>query len=166
MKIIDALNILGLSGTVTKAEIKKAYKAASLKYHPDRNPAGKQMMQAINEAWTTLKELDQATAETEQTAGSYNWGEQLNSALNAVISLDGVDIEICGNWIWLSGDTRPHKEAIKCAGFKWAKNKKMWYFRPDDYQRKGRGNWSIDKIRKNHGSSKVKTQTRQAIAAH
>lgn len=161
MKIQDALNLLGLTGTVTKQEIKKAYRAASLKYHPDRNPAGKEMMQAINAAFEALKDLDEVTGSEEKDA--YDFADQLSEALNMIINLAGLEIEVCGNWVWVSGDTKTHKDAIKAAGFKWAKKKLMWYFRPEDYKSFGRGGWSIDEIREQHGSTKVKTQYRTAL---
>jgi curved DNA-binding protein CbpA len=161
MKIQDALNLLNLTGTVSKSDIKKAYRTASLKYHPDRNPAGKEMMQAINEAYEALKDLEEV--EANEDAAAYDFAEQLSEALNMVINLAGLEIEVCGNWVWLSGDTKTHKEEIKAAGFKWAKKKVMWYFRPDDYKSSARGGWSIDKIRELHGSTKVKSQYRTAL---
>jgi len=162
MKIQDALNLLGLTGTVTKQEIKKAYRAASLKYHPDRNPSGKEMMQAINAAFEALKDLEEVTG-SEDSQEAYDFAEQLSAALNMVSSLAGLDIEVCGNWVSLSGDTKTHKEAIKEAGFKWVKKKVMWYFRPEDYKSSNRGGWSIDQIREQHGSTKVRTQYRTAL---
>ncbi|HAT3816240.1 TPA: DnaJ domain-containing protein, partial [Citrobacter freundii] len=50
MTIQEALNIFGLSGQLTKEDIKKAYRKASLKHHPDRNkdnPIAAEIMKAI-----------------------------------------------------------------------------------------------------------------------
>jgi DnaJ homolog subfamily B member 4 len=49
-------NILGVSNTASDAEIKKAYRALSLKYHPDRNPTpdAAKMIRNINDAYETL----------------------------------------------------------------------------------------------------------------
>jgi len=49
-------NVLGVSKTASDAEIKKAYRTLSLKYHPDRNPspdAGEKIRE-INDAYETL----------------------------------------------------------------------------------------------------------------
>jgi DnaJ family protein B protein 4 len=48
--------ILGVPKTASDAEIKKAYRVLSLKYHPDRNPSeeAKGLIQKINEAYETL----------------------------------------------------------------------------------------------------------------
>ena len=54
----DYYQILDIAPDATAEEIRKAYKAASMKYHPDRNP-GKDttsMMQDINEAYAILKD--------------------------------------------------------------------------------------------------------------
>ncbi|HDX0987992.1 TPA: DnaJ domain-containing protein, partial [Pasteurella multocida] len=51
MNINEALNLLNLSQNVSKDDIKKAYKKMAIKYHPDRNPAGAEVMKAINAAF-------------------------------------------------------------------------------------------------------------------
>jgi len=48
MKISDAANILSLSGDITTELVKTAYRRASAKYHPDRNPAG---LDTVFEGW-------------------------------------------------------------------------------------------------------------------
>lgn len=154
----DALNILGLPMAVNFVEIKAAYRAACSKYHPDRNPAGLEMMKLVNSAVEALKDYDyvkharEGEAATEDGA---NLGEEMNTALNAIIHL-GLTIEVCGSWIWVSGDTKPYKEVLKEAGFKWAPKKMMWHFRPADYKSYSRGKYTIDEIREKHGSVSVK----------
>jgi DnaJ-class molecular chaperone len=54
-------NILGVSETATKDEIKKAYRTLQMKYHPDKNPGSQEsinMTQKINEAYETLGDND------------------------------------------------------------------------------------------------------------
>nr|WP_227818512.1 J domain-containing protein [Klebsiella pneumoniae] len=57
MNIQQALNIFGLSGELTEQDVKKAYKQAALKFHPDKNrenPTAAEMMKAINTAYDFL----------------------------------------------------------------------------------------------------------------
>jgi curved DNA-binding protein CbpA len=166
MNINTALSILGLeAGQHTAKEIKAAYKKACLKYHPDRNPAGAEMMQAINEAWVTLKDLKEAKTDSDNAGYDSAFSDKLSEALNAVINL-AVDIEVCGSWIWVTGDTYQYKDIIKAAGYRWAKKKAAWYFRPEEENTKRRGgSWSMDKIRGNHGSKKVKTKSYASLSA-
>ena len=50
--------ILGVSNDANETDIKKAYRALSLKYHPDRNPSdeAKSKIQGINEAYEILSD--------------------------------------------------------------------------------------------------------------
>lgn len=166
MIIKDALSILGITGDYTPDTVKQAYRQACKKYHPDRNPAGLEMMKLVNQAYETLKNETgtQDTSETVNQDDVSSYGEDIFNALSKIMHL-GLDIEICGAWVWLHGDTKPHRELLKEAGFKWAPKKKLWYYRPADYKSRGRGKFSMDEIRERHGSEKVKLKDRQKIKA-
>ncbi len=160
----EALKILGLTMAVNFVEIKQAYRRASAKYHPDRNPAGLEMMKLVNAAYQALSDYDYVTAARGgESVEAEDMGEELNAALNAIIEL-GLDIEICGSWIWVSGDTRPHREVLKAAGYRWAPKKLMWSFCGGE-RTSSRGKYSMDDIRSKHGSVSVKTSSRARIAA-
>lgn len=164
----DALHLLGLSAKEISIDlVKSAYRQACSKYHPDKNPAGLEMMKLINLAKDALEgflngeQLDNSIKyESEFETGQY--GEEINKALNAIITL-GLNIEVCGSWVWVSGDTKPHKDILKSSGFKWAPKKEMWHFRPSDYKSFNRGTWEMDKIREKHGSQSIKSKPYQKI---
>ena len=149
MNIYDAAKILGLSGEINIQDTKSAYRAACKKYHPDINPAGEDMMKVVNEAYEALKDYA-GEIKSEQT----DYGDLLNDALNAVSSLPALVIEICGSWVWLTGDTRAHKDALKEAGFKWAAKKKAWYFRPEQFSSRSKGTKTLEEIRTKYGSQR------------
>ena len=162
MKISDAAKILGLSGDVTTDDIKQAYRVAAMKYHPDRNPAGAEMMKIINAAFEALRDFNGDIPDNEPgTTDEYP--EAVNNALNAIFGLAGLDIEICGAWVWVSGETFKYKSVLKEAGFKFAAKKKSWYFRPQDWRSVSRGSYSMEDIRCKYGSSKPEHPSREAL---
>lgn len=171
MNVQDALSVLGLGDrtNLTINEVKKAYRIASKKYHPDRNPAGGEMMKLINVAYDSLKKLLENTQfinNKNHDSNVADYGEEINTAINAVIHLSGIIVEICGSWVYLSGETKPHKDIIKKAGFKWASKKQEWFYRPANkagYRKKS--TWSKEKIRDTFGSVKPSAPTRRAITA-
>ena len=172
MNTNDAMNLLNLSGEVTQKEIKKSFKAASFKYHPDRNPlAGREMMQAINTAYETLKNLgDKVLMDDDFKA--YDFAEELNNILNKLFELDGINIEVCGNWVWITGESFPHAKRLgkKEGGIGCTFTKKegvpMWFYRPVEYKSKNRKKNSLDDIRSAYGSVKVnKSRVNKRLAA-
>jgi len=160
----DALKIFGLPSNVSFDQIKRAYRVACSKFHPDKNPAGTEMMKMVNLAWAAIQDYVQGSILSEDGFEAGEYGDELNAALNAIIGL-GLDIEICGSWIWVSGDTRPHRETLKGAGFKWAPKKMMWNFRPAGWKSRSKGSYSMDDIREKHGSVSVKQKSYQRISA-
>ena len=170
MRVQDALNILNLQGEeFTQAEIKKAYKKASIKYHPDRNPAGAEMMKAINAAYNFLVSLDKTIKSSEEQEFT-DYAAELNEILNKLYALEipEMEIEVCGTWIWIGGTSREHapllnkKEGI---GLGWAKNKKKWFYRPSDYKKTSRREYSMTEIRDMHGSQVLRKYKRAELAA-
>lgn len=156
MRIADALNILGLTGAADAASCETAYRRAAMKFHPDRAGGSTEMMSAVNQAIESIREWyaagnDELRSHDEPTG----YGDLLAAAIAAVVELEGIAIEICGSWVWITGDTKPHKEAFKTAGYKWGAKKQAWYFRPAGYKSRGRGKWSLDEIREFHGSQSV-----------
>jgi hypothetical protein len=166
MNKFEALQILGLTGEVSNEDIKLAYKHKAKEYHPDRNPAGAEVMKMINVAYDVVKNESDLNVFENQTMADYP--EALATALNAILALD-LTIEICGLWIWVSGDTKLHKEALKEAGYRWAPKKKMWYYRPNQaksrkYRCNNKSEWDMNKIRETYDTSTPRKQS--FLAAH
>lgn len=164
LSVKDALSILNIQpGNLTIEDIKIAYRRAAAKYHPDHNPAGLEMMKMVNVAFDTLKELDLAKI-NHTTPNTSDYGDSINNALNAIINL-GLEIELCGVWVWVSGNTKPHKDTLKAAGFFWSPKKICWYFRPAEHKSHNRSSWSMDKIREIYGSATIKKEVEQLVYA-
>lgn len=113
-------------------ELKKAYKAAAMKYHPDMG-GDTATMQAINAEYEARFEVlkrsqnEQAAEDaTGQTKATTESAGDFIAIVSALLKLDGLEIELCGRWLWIGGETRKHKDALKAAGCRWSSQKKLW----------------------------------------
>ncbi len=79
---------------------------------------------------------------------------EFKDIIDRLIKMQGLEIEVIGKFIWVSGDTKPYKEGLKTLGFRWHSKKKMWYKAPEGYKRRGGGKeYSMDEIRDMYGSA-------------
>jgi hypothetical protein len=161
MKHSEALRVLGVEANVSFDDMKSAYRKLSMQYHPDRNVMGLEMMKLINGAYQALSDYDFSGVHALEEESELSLSEELSIALNAIAGL-GLTIEICGSWIWVSGDTRPHRELLKSAGYRWAPKKLMWSY--GTTKTSSRGKYSMDDIRNKHGSVSYKSSTWRKIA--
>lgn len=138
----------------TLDELKKEYRRLVMLHHPDRG-GDTATIQAINAehdaVFETLKRRHNAdNDEFHQTTEA---PEEFRNIILALLKLDGLTVELCGSWLWISGNTRPHKEALKAAGCRWSSSKKMWYWRhQEDGAHWSRGKKSMQQIRMKYGS--------------
>lgn len=167
MNMYDALKVLGVTESpVTEEIVKQAFHKAALKYHPDRNLAGAEMMKLINEARDSLKE---ATYPIEyKNESGYDYGAEINEALNKIIHLNDIKIEVCGSWVWVSGNTKEHWPMLQEAGFIFSPPKKMVYFRPEYSKRRRykKDGVSMDEIRAKYGSDRIKNKKPLYLSSH
>ena len=155
----DAARILSITGTVTAESLKEAYRKACKTYHPDLGGSD-EMMKIVNSAHEVLKaylkEKPDCNFDFSGDRHEQNYPEELNEAIKVATSLDGILVEIAGAWLWVSGDTRKHKDTLKAAGFMWAPKKERWYFRPKNYKSSNRKERSIEFIKDKYGMKVVK----------
>ena len=84
----------------------------------------------------------------------------LASMIEKLCRLRGIDIELCGVWLWVSGDTYSVKDHIKGFGFKFSSKKKNWYwFEGINEQREKKyfGRRTMKQIRNKYGSEKFES---------
>lgn len=91
--------------------------------------------------------------------------ELLREMLQKVIHLSDITIEIIGNWLWISGNTYQYRKELKELGFKFAGQKKSWYWHSDAFRKRSHKKLSMDDIRNYYGSTEVETERRKRIGA-
>lgn len=140
----------------TIEELKKEYRRLAFKFHPDRG-GDAETMKIINAEYDIVfAKLQKTSADKADHNAKV---DEFKEIIDKIISFN-VDIEICGCWIWVGGNTKPYKDQLKEAGFYWASKKTMWYWRPEESKHKGKSNMTIDDIRNKYGSEKVNNSYR------
>lgn len=142
----------------TLDELKKEYRRLSKIHHPDCG-GDEETMKAINnehdELFEILKRQHNARADadpTGKTRRTTETAQEFRTVIEALLKLD-LTVELCGSWLWISGDTKPHKEDLKKVGCRWSASKKMWYWRhPEDGYTRSRGKATMNQIRNRYGS--------------
>lgn len=145
----------------TLDELKAQYKKLIKKYHPDlnRDTDTTETMKAVNAEYDRLFEQvknQRKTADGKSyTRETTETPEQFRTIINAIINLNGIDIDLVGSWIWVTGDTLTNKDALKAAGLKFAGKKKAWYWHaPEDRCSRG-SKMSLDEIKEKYGSERI-----------
>lgn len=158
------VEIVYFKGVFGLEAIRKFYVELAKKNHPDVG-GSVEAMQAINAEY---EYLITSGLQNDPKAGGKNYADSvaidaaLQAKVNAIIHLVGIEIEVCGLWIWVSGETRQYKEYLKANGFWWAAVKKQWYFAGKKVYTHGRTS-TMDTIRTKYGSTKVNSKADQSI---
>lgn len=148
-------------------ELKKAYKRLARKHHPDLG-GDPEIMKEINAEYDCI--LDKLAngwkgAAKTASAGFGAVKDCFRQMIERIIALEGLEIEICGNWVWVSGDTYTHRKAIKEAGYRWASKKRMWYWRPEEFATSSHGKKTMEEIRDKYGSTGIKGAPQRKLSA-
>lgn len=151
----------------TLEELKKSYHAAAMKHHPDRG-GDENTMKAINAEYAARFQAIKQSNNTQTTtahatsesAGDFMW------IIDHLLRLDGLEIELCGRWLWIGGNTRAHKEQLKACGCRWSRRKGLWSWHfEEDGDGRHRGTKTMSQIRSKYGSTRF-TAMRDALPQH
>lgn len=158
----------------TLEELRKQYRDLLKKFHPDNPQGSTEATQKINAEYDRLfKELknkhesdteDESKAEFNKMKYDFTEDQKLREVLQKIIRFSGINIEIVGCWIWVDGNTYEYKNDLKELGFKWASQKKKWYFHTEEFRKKSHKKLSMDDIRNYYGSTEIETENTKRIA--
>ena len=146
----------------TLEEVKAMYKILAKENHPDCG-GDTATMQEINceYSFACAKILKGDNLSAEETDEGMKLSEEYRAVIEQLMPLAGILIEVVGNWIWVTGDTRPVKQQLKDAGLFFASKKVAWYYRSEDFKSKG-GKKTLDEIRAKYGSETVSSKERRS----
>lgn len=142
----------------TLNELKAIYKALALKNHPDLG-GDVRTMQGINaeydRAFAELKDNQNRKAEEPESEcrKTTEAPEEFREVVAALLKIKEIELELCGSWIWISGNTYEARTELKAAGCLYSRTKKRWYWRHvEDDCRWSRGKQTMGEIRAKYGS--------------
>lgn len=164
----------------TLEQLRKQYKELLKKHHPD-NGGNEEIMKAVNAEYDKLFNIlkdkhesksaynsgDHNSEQSDYNKSMYDWenDKALREVLQKIINFDGIEILICGQWIWISGNTYSYKKELKEIGFKWASQKKQWFWHSESFKKKSHKTLSMNEIRNYYGSTKIQTDTMMLLEA-
>lgn len=160
-------------GCSSEEDARRRYLSLAKIYHTDTGAGDLATMQTINDQFAAFLGRSQAAAEAQElpagvlalpehlpeVSDAERIAEQFDALMKSLLPLKGIDIELCGCWVWISGDTKSVKEELKAAGCKFSAKKSMWYWRPEEAaqtfrRRRGAGK-SMGEIRMKYGSRRI-----------
>lgn len=151
----------------TVEDVKQRFKKLARELHPDCNrdrdtsEEFKAMYSQYEEAFERLKNIHVNAAGETYEKESTETASQYADLIEKLLHMPGLVIELCGSWLWVTGNTKEHKEELKELGFKYSPNKYAWYYHSEPYHKRGKSKKSMEDIRSMYGSQKYATRTEE-----
>lgn len=154
-------------------DAKRQYYKLCMQYHPDRPNGDLKAMQAINAEWDYLKTHNYNIHDSKDGGTYTDWNQDMPDDVTSefadiisnLVTMAGLEIEICGSWLWVGGNTKEHKDSLKGMGMRWAAKKRRWYKAPKNWKRRHHGEFTMDEIRERYGSQAVQSKQYAALTA-
>jgi hypothetical protein len=145
--------------------LKKQYFRLAKKYHPDAGGTTIQFQQLQAEYDSLLKKLLRGSSlNTEQQENEIVIDQAIRDIIDALINIEGLDIEVIGKWLWVGGQTYPVRTTLKQVGLEFIKKAGVPYWVYKGSESKGRGKMSIEEIKAKYGSHKMEAPKTKKIS--
>lgn len=119
-------------GLQNQEYIKARYKELAKKNHPDLGGCV-EVMKEINDQYEKCMMGFYQNSNEIGVDEFLKDSKEFADKLRNVIFMSDLIVEICGCWIWVTGNTKSFKDKLKESGFIWAPKKLAWYWRkPED----------------------------------
>ena len=153
----------------TAEELKKEYRKLAKQLHPDLGGDTEEFKIMQNEyeiMWERLKNIHTNSNGETYTKETTETPQEFINIINVLTSYLDISIEVCGSWLWITGNTKLHKEVLKNLKFRYAHKKQAWYYHTEPYRKKSKRELTLDEIRDMFGSEKYQSKQEKELALH
>ena len=119
-----------------------------------------EMLRVIRTEYSTLMnvltpvETEQPVENAEEVKERATVAEKIKE-LQGKLNPDGLHLEICGTFLWVTGKTYNVKDVLKELGFRYSANKMAWYYRKDEHRSSNQSPIPLEVIREKYGVTEV-----------
>lgn len=153
----------------TLEDVKETYRKLCKQHHPDNGGDAevfKKVTSQYTKAFERLKTFRRGKEGAIYTKETDEKPEEFMNAINSIIHLQDINIEVCGTWVWVSGNTKECHSVLKNAGYMFAGKKKMWFWHSKSEAKSPyRGHTPMNRIRAMYGSQKVENVKAEELGA-
>ncbi len=156
-KLIDFTTMFASCDTVNEA--RDLYRKLSKEHHPDLG-GDTDNMKLVNTAYESYTSRRCTTEERDTEAVVM---AKIVEVLLMNLPEDCL-VELVGSWIWVSGNTKEHREELKASGMRWSGTRKRWYWHDGKVGKRRTSNGSFEDVKLRHGARSFAT-SRGSVAA-
>lgn len=154
--------------------LRNEFKKLCFKLHPDKGGNETDFKNMQNEFEKILKSFsgkkqnyqeqnNQEQKEQNEFNYSYNsdFEKELMNIIINLVNYSDLNLEVCGVWLWVTGDTKKHKDLLKSLNLRFHAKKLCWFFCDYNESKKTFRSKELDmnEIRIKHGSKVVKNSS-------
>lgn len=124
------------------------------------------MRNEYKKAWSLYKDIHQKADGTtweqtkEEEKATNEMADRFTDIIDKIIFYQGIKIDVCGCFVWVSGNTYDYKDNLKENGFRYSGDKKCWYFTDKKYHKRSKRKVSFDEIKSMYGDEEVETSNK------
>jgi hypothetical protein len=152
-------------GLSSVSDVKCRYHALAKTYHPDLGGCLETMKTINSQYHEALKQLNNKQEDGHVYRYNVKIEQNIVDKISELLTLDDVLIELIGTWIWISGETKKHKEQLKEKGCRWHTKRLCWYWRPAGYSCKQANPGSLELLAKKYGSQMFKQDPKKQLVS-